>query len=46
VAYHIRKLVATGLLEAAGTSQRRGAVEHSYRASAGALELLGMLELS
>jgi predicted transcriptional regulator len=38
VSYHIRQLHHHGLLEAAGTQPRRGAIEHFYRASA---ELIG-----
>jgi hypothetical protein len=34
VAYHVRTLVGDGLLAKAGTSPRRGAVQHYYRASA------------
>ena len=31
VAYHFRALKRAGLLEAAGSTQRRGATEHYYR---------------
>ena len=31
VAYHFRALKRVGLLEAAGSTQKRGAVEHFYR---------------
>jgi DNA-binding transcriptional ArsR family regulator len=30
IAYHVRVLAANGLIELAGTIQRRGAVEHVY----------------
>jgi DNA-binding transcriptional ArsR family regulator len=30
IAYHVRVLAATGLIELAGTIQRRGAIEHVY----------------
>lgn len=33
VSYHVRVLAKTGLLEPAGTSPRRGALQHHYRAS-------------
>ena len=36
VAYHFRALKRVGLLEAAGSAQKRGAVEHYYRLSRGA----------
>ena len=31
VSYHVRQLVEAGLLEGAGTTPRRGALEHFYR---------------
>ena len=34
VSYHVRTLADAGLLELAGTSFRRGAVKHHYRAAA------------
>jgi DNA-binding PadR family transcriptional regulator len=34
VAYHIRALAKAGLIELAGTIQRRGAVEHRYSLTA------------
>lgn len=34
VAYHVQQLLGAGLLEPAGTTQRRGAIEHHYRVSA------------
>jgi DNA-binding transcriptional ArsR family regulator len=34
VAYHVRTLQRLGLVELAGTRQRRGAIEHHYRALA------------
>ena len=33
VAYHFRALKRVGLLEAAGSRQKRGAIEHYYRLS-------------
>jgi DNA-binding transcriptional ArsR family regulator len=33
VSYHVRVLAKTGLLEPAGTSPRRGALQHHYRAT-------------
>jgi DNA-binding transcriptional ArsR family regulator len=33
VSYHVRALVAEGLLAKAGTQPRRGAIQHFYRAS-------------
>ena len=33
VAYHFQALKRAGLLEAAGSTQRRGAIEHYYRLS-------------
>jgi hypothetical protein len=34
LSYHVRQLLAQGLLATAGTRTRRGAVEHYYRPSA------------
>jgi DNA-binding transcriptional ArsR family regulator len=34
VAYHVRRLLDLGCIELVGTRQRRGALEHSYRAIA------------
>ena len=38
IAYHFRALRKVGLLEPAGTKQRRGATEHYYRLSRDALD--------
>jgi DNA-binding MarR family transcriptional regulator len=37
MSYHVRALVARGLLKKAGTTQRRGAVEHHYKVAAKAV---------
>lgn len=38
VGYHFRALEKAGLLEAAGSTPRRGAVEHFYRLSSDVLD--------
>ena len=40
VSHHFRALAGAGLLELAGTEQRRGALKHTYRPTADAARLL------